>query len=93
MAQFEKMTYADASRKRHFAWQGDAYIDVFADGEWYPIKSINVWDYQAEKPVIEPTQAAFEAKCREWLDTKTAPQPDANGNMTLGAYPPMRDNN
>lgn len=89
-----KFEYADEDRNLTFKWDGDSYIDVFQPGQWYPISSINVWDYEKEQPRIAITQEVFESECRRWLEAHPAapPSPDANGNMTLGAWPPMRDN-
>lgn len=69
MSEPGKFEYTDPGTGLKFVWPQDAYIDVFQEGQWYPVKSINVWDYQEEQPTIARTQAAFEAKCREWIES------------------------
>jgi hypothetical protein len=45
-----------------FVWHGGAYIEIFIGDEESPIDAYNVWDYQTDKPTIEPTLDGF-TKC------------------------------
>lgn len=54
-----------------FTWGGGAYIHVaYYDGNDYRADvadPINVWDYEADRPRIPLTLAAFQAECDEWI--------------------------
>lgn len=51
-----------------FKWKGGAYIDVFVLGEEYPRATINVWDYEKNRPTIPYDRVSFIAECEDWLE-------------------------
>ena len=42
-----------------FVWHGGAYIEIFEAGESVPFDAMNVWNYETDKPNIEPTMEAL----------------------------------
>jgi hypothetical protein len=56
-----------------FVWHGGAYIDVgyapASEDEWAASEVINVWDYTDDKPRIDRTIAAFDAKVDDWIES------------------------
>jgi hypothetical protein len=51
-----------------FVWHGGAYIDVGIAGDpFHASEVINVWDYRDDRPRIERTAEAFDAKVDDWI--------------------------
>jgi hypothetical protein len=48
-------------------WNGGPCIHLYPEESEEPTQIVNVWDYQNDKPTIEPSTKAVAERVREWL--------------------------
>lgn len=48
-------------------WEGGAYVYLYPHSGEDAMEILDFWDYENNKPVIEPTAKALANRVREWL--------------------------
>lgn len=87
-----KVKVEDKGRTVYGEYHGGPYIELSFGKPGKPTEVINVWDYEAERPGIENTEASVRREIEEWINERDREYPEwyddyiTYGNPSEGNY-------